>query len=446
MHWWKKRYLAYTAAAVCICAAPFALMSVHATTWAVGNEEPAAWPSLWAEDGSLNGDYLAEAGEFLEDRIAFRPQLITVDSKIRDKVFGVSSQENVIAGTDGWLYYAATLDDYQHDNNVSGRMLFNEAHNLRLLQDYVAEQGGTFVFTIAPNKNTLYGEHMPAQYRVQVAEQSDFERLIPYLESEGIHYVDLVGLFRAQTGTLYYARDSHWNEEGAVLVYDALLSAAGQAHEDYQAVVPTVTHDYYGDLGKMLYPAGAEPEDALHYLTDPTWTYTGDTTSVEENYIETVNPEGEAGRLLMYRDSFGNSLLPYMAQAYRDAVFSKNVPYDIANDLADEAGGSADTVIVERVERHLPTLAQAVPVMPAPAQDYILDFEEDADEDIAEETGEDAPETAEEDGTEAAGGTDAAGATITAAGSADGRYVVLSGQIDADLAGENARILYPADR
>ena len=64
----------------------------------------------------------------------------------------------------------------------------------------------------------------------------------------------------------------------------------------------------------------------------------------------------------MFRDSFGNALLPFMADAYSSAYFSRGVPYQMSE--VDEK--NADTVIVERAERFLPEMAQLPPIMEGP--------------------------------------------------------------------------------
>ena len=64
---------------------------------------------------------------------------------------------------------------------------------------------------------------------------------------------------------------------------------------------------------------------------------------------------------MMYRDSFGNALLPYMADAYANAYFSRGIPYQ----LMDVEIHSADTVIIERAERFLPEMSQFPPVLTA---------------------------------------------------------------------------------
>ncbi len=353
----------FTALFLLVCALPFIGMFVRPTTETLGNSAPAGRPVLVRGDGSFDTDYAKKLGDYIEDRLFLRAEMITADAWLKETLFGISSKESVITGTDGWLYYEATLDDYQHTGALSDRALFNAAHNLKLMQDYTELLGKKFLFAAAPNKNSLYPEHMPARYQTRENEKSDAERFAAFLEKEGVHSLDLFRLFAEQDEVLYYARDSHWNEKGAVLVYNAMLDALGIAHEDYADVIPAETRDYIGDLAKMLYPAGSEPETRLHYL-EPSWEYLTDTVSPEENYIRTANASGKA-KLLMYRDSFGNSLLPYLAEHFEEAVFSRVVPYT----MTELVTTGADVLIVEKVERHLPTLAEISPVMSAPVRD-----------------------------------------------------------------------------
>ena len=64
----------------------------------------------------------------------------------------------------------------------------------------------------------------------------------------------------------------------------------------------------------------------------------------------------------MYRDSFGNALLPFVADEYNHGYFSKAVPYNI--NLADDY--NADSVVIEITDRHIPSLIEEVPYMAAP--------------------------------------------------------------------------------
>ncbi len=354
----KKRigYLLYIMIVLGICLLPLLAMGIRPDVGNRENRTPAPWPSLYKEDG-FNWAYLQEAGDYFTDHFAFRQELVSADARIRTELFAVSPVDSVIVGKDGWLYYAATLDDYQHKDSVSERMLFNMAHNLALMQEYTQLLGKTFLFTVAPNKNSLYGDSMPDRLNYRLGDNSDMERLMPWLEREKVNYVDLYELFRSRDEVLYYARDSHWNQKGAVLVCNALLDAAGREHENYEEIAFEKTTDYLGDLNLMLFPVTARPEEQIRYQKEFTWEYSqGD--DVEDNFIQTTCENGN-GSLLLYRDSFGNSMLPYLAEEFRTAVFSKQVPYP----MTDLVTYDPDLVIVERVERHLPTLGRIPPLM-----------------------------------------------------------------------------------
>ena len=360
----KAGYCIYLIIALCFCLLPLLTMGIQGTIGTTENRAFTALPQPFYETG-LNWDYPQELGAYFDDHFAFRSELVALDAWVRTSFLEVSPVSDVIVGENGWLYYAATLDDFQHKYPVSDRMLFNIAHNVSLMQDYTESLGMEFLFTVAPNKNSLYGENMPRRLCYQVEAQSDMERLLPWLEQEQVHYVDLYSLFGGQDEILYYQRDSHWNGKGAVMVYNALLDSCGKEHETYENSQTQITNDYYGDLSKMLFPTGAEPEADIHYTGGNPWTYSQG-ESVEDNFIITECTEGSQ-TLLMYRDSFGNSLLPLMAGEFSQAVFSKRVPYS----MTDLAIYWPDIVIVEKVERHLPTLGEVPPVMNA--QEAVLD-------------------------------------------------------------------------
>ena len=89
--------------------------------------------------------------------------------------------------------------------------------------------------------------------------------------------------------------------------------------------------------------------------------YSEDAPADDSIRIDTFR-EGAAGSLLMFRDSFGNALYPFMADTFENATFSRLMPYRM--DWLD--GGTYDNLVVEIVERNLKNLALQAPVMPAP--------------------------------------------------------------------------------
>ena len=173
-----------------------------------------------------------------------------------------------------------------------------------MMQETLNEKGVQFLFTVAPNKNSLYGENMPYYDSLKVSSDKNLVNLQKYLRQEQVSY---------------------------------------------------------GDLYEMLYPLAMTPEEEVYYDRQTTFAYVGEVVSNFDPKITTVNPVKE-GSLVMFRDSFGNALLPFMADAYSSAYFSRGVPYQMSE--VDEK--NADTVIVERAERFLPEMAQSPPIMEGP--------------------------------------------------------------------------------
>ncbi len=360
----KKKILPliFTALCLILCMIPSVGMIFRPTTEPIGNERPVELPQLTDENGALNLKFFTGLGDWFDRHFAFRSEALTADAQLMGGGFGLSNVDTVTVGTDGWLYYTATLDDYLGRNPMTSREVQDVIHNLGLIRDYVQGQGIEFLFTIAPNKNTLYPEHMPYYASAKVSDVHNRDLLRAALADSDVPYADLFGLFEEQDEVLYFARDSHWNNKGALLAYDRILTALGKEHDDYSTAAASRRKDFVGDLSRMLYPAGAEPEYNTYYGAEERYRYVTPTKSVEDGRITTANSDA-TGRLYMYRDSFGNALLPFFASAYGDATFTKAFPMILPADLA---AAKPDTFIMELVERNVSWLITQPPVLPSP--------------------------------------------------------------------------------
>lgn len=356
----KKNYWIYIITFLVICLIPSAGLVSGQSETSSENRELAPAPALMDEDG-FNERVLSDTGAYFEDHFAFRNEWVTGYAFLLDKVFGVSAQDGVITGQHNWLYYKDSLNDYQGSEQMTERQLFDVAHSLSLVQAYAEQNHIQFAFTVAPNKNSLYGDNMPYYYRFFREKENNFSRLQKYLDSEDICYVDLYNMLKEPTEVLYHARDSHWNNKGASMAADAVLKSLGKEHDSYQEREYQIRRDYEGDLDTMLYPAAVSKEDEIYYDPAPSFEYC---EKVESNFEPKINTKaaGKDGSLVMYRDSFGNALLPFMAEAFGDAYFSRGVPYQ----LTDLFTYKADTLVIERAERFLPDMAANAPVMAAP--------------------------------------------------------------------------------
>ena len=345
----------FTAVFLLLCVLPSLGFFIFGPAEAGANERLAARPSIRERDGSLNSSYLSELSEYFSGRFFLRQEMITANNAVTAAVLGSSAEEDVILGSDGWLYYADTLADYTGAERLSDAQLRAAAKNLSLMQEYCQARGVDFLFTLAPNKNSLYPENMP-DYGAVAAER-DAQRLYALCDGLGVDYLDLFAVFEAQDELLYFAHDSHWNSRGAALAADAIYAAFGRESDYFGGDFSSVAA-HTGDLFEMLYPAADDGETDPQYSPAIELEYEG--SGVRPDSISIVAHGGGEGGLLAYRDSFGNLLYPYLADGFETARFSRSTAYDLSG------LEGVDCVLVELVERNIDYLISNVPVMPAP--------------------------------------------------------------------------------
>lgn len=317
------------------------------------NEQLSKAPVLMKGDGTWNPDFLSDTAEWFSDHFFLRQELISAGNWLSANVFGTCGSEDVILGKDGWLFYADTLADFSYFEPFTPWESFGIANNLELMAEYVEGSGREFLFAVAPNKNSLYPEAMPD--RTMENGKSNWMGLFGSLEHRGVPYVNLFSVFRKQDEVLYFAHDSHWNSKGAALGADVINAAFG-IKTDYFSGDFSKTESHTGDLYEMLYPAFRDPETNPVYGRALSFTHTGSGKSPDSITLQTRG-SGQ-GRLLAYRDSFGNLLYPYLAESFGEACFSRSTVYDLTLE--------SDYVLIELVERNLRYLITYVPVMPSP--------------------------------------------------------------------------------
>lgn len=354
----KKAKLIFISIFIVLCLIPSVGMLIFGEAQPAANEVLAGRPSVTTRSGELNLSLLSDVSDYIADRFAFRQELATAWAGVNAKLLGTSVEEQVILGSDGWLYFSDTLPDYT-GQGMSDTELRYLANDLALMQEYIESQGKHFIFTVAPNKNSIYSEHMP-EYIENRRSESNAARMGAYLDAAGVNYLDLFDILGNEEN-LYYKTDTHWNSRGAALAADGLLNMLDRGG-DYSTASFAVSEEHRGDLYEMLYPAGRATETATVYGGEFSYVCESDPNGGNAITIK-ISCDGGSGGLMCWRDSFGIALYPYLAQSFVAATFSRSADYDLT--LAD----SADTVIIELVERNLSNILSREPTFPAPARE-----------------------------------------------------------------------------
>lgn len=340
------------------------------------NRVLAEFPSIKNEDG-LNTAFFLELDDWIKDHIGLRSQMVKANTFINTNIYGNSPEESIILGNNGWLYYSDTVKDYINEPTISDKNAENVAITIKMMQDYVENEGGSFVFTIAPNKNSLYGDNMPYYY-TKLNSDGNMELIEKYVTEKGVNYADIRDAFeekyKENGEVLYQTTDSHWNYKGALLGYETIMNGLGLENTEFADVSFTAKPDWDGDLASMLYSDGAVKDIQLYPDHEFTYDITSHDKAVDALRI-TTHKEGADNKALIFRDSFFNTLQIYFADSFGDVLFTRAYPYNMT--LMEDS----NIVIFEIVERNLPNLAKKAPIMKAPMvvlNNEVADFDNSA--------------------------------------------------------------------
>ena len=297
------------------------------------------------EDGKINDNFGDEFETWFSKSFAFRGKVVDAFDSFREKVLKTGNDQ-VIVGKNGFLFFNETADSYTGKNQMTDDEIASAAQALLNMQDHAKEHGAEFVFVCAPNKATVYSGDMPARYKKYIGE-TELDRLYSALDGLGVAYLDLRETLTdaAQSSLVYHKRDTHWNGAGALIAYECISERLGRETADFGEAI--LTHDFEGDLDALLYPGKSAYDDDVTYDFTDRFVYTSAYSNPMNMSISTRS-DGD-GKALVFRDSFGNAMIPFIASSYSEARFERANPYRI--DMLDEY--QADDVVVIIAERNI---------------------------------------------------------------------------------------------
>jgi len=306
---------------------------------------------------------------YFNDHFSSREILIRSYNRLKIKLLKKSPQRNVLLGRDGWLFYARNhlLQDFLGIDPFSPEDLQARQHLLEARQDWLASMGISYLFVVAPNKQTIYPEKMPEGY-THSQTPSRLDQLLDYLRSHSdIAVVDLRESFFSEKAKakLYFSTDTHWNPKGAFIAYQRIMEALHHTLHDPR-LVPRSLADYQsiasvrkgGDLAAMLGIEGdiKDPYDRLEPLFKPCSQQESMPNFMNRDWKPFPAPvmrncsKGDL-RLVMFHDSFGNALRPYLSEHFKKSVYIRwnNTGEDLFKAVVLKE--KPDVVIEEIVER-----------------------------------------------------------------------------------------------
>ncbi len=321
--------------------------------------------------------YLAGWNARVNDHFAGREILVHWNNLLQVKLLKVSPQETLLFGRNGWLFLDGSnleMSYFRSAPPFSAAELAGWRRALLQRHLWLARQGIRFVFVIAPNKSTIYPEHVPARIR-RAATRLD--QLLDYLRRRPLPHdfclVDSRRVLRAAKSRfpVYGKVDSHWNSFGAMLAANRILQRLSR----FYPLRPPTADDFSVSLEPAAGPRGdlAAMLSLSDVLTDshvvkvvpnkPLLASVAESARWLDSRLERevfVCPGAELPEVLLFRDSFGYALAGFLAEHFRKTTCVRDVALGFHPKIVRDV--QPKIVIQEMAERFFQVLSPANPV------------------------------------------------------------------------------------
>lgn len=323
----------------------------------------AKFPVVFVDENRFNDKFTSEFESWFNDRFNGRRKLIRYHTKIRNFLDNFSQNPRVLYGNDGWLFYKGdnSLDNFQNKNIFTEEELKIVSKYISDIDNWAKENGKSFYYLIAPDKNKIYGEYITSLKKVRPDDESRANQLVKHLRENttvNVTYPLHLLLNSKDKGLLYYKQDTHWNDLGSYIAYEEFMRNIKKDHENIDIVQPaeykTALHET-GDLSQMI--DFAIPKDKSEYsdpkITDEsTCEYRSEKKDPRDGF-ECKN-ETKPLRVFILRDSFSTALTQYFNNTFSFVKYEWR--WDITKEDLEYIKENADIIILETVERYIPSL------------------------------------------------------------------------------------------
>ena len=287
--------------------------------------------------------------QYTKDQIPGRDAWISLQSFVETALLQKTQSGGILLGDKGQMF-DRTYGLVSSEERTLPR-------NIAAVASLAARCPGKVYVMVAPAASSIYPERVPAHAPL-LQEESYLSQIQAAVEQAGGTYLSLEEALSAHKDEyIYYRTDHHWTTQGAYYAYSELCSALGLEPFDRAAHTAVDVPDFYGTFYSRARTWNAQPDTLTYYdLDNPLTIYTvtgpgmpteGQTTGLYDldkldvydkyaaflhgnNGLSRVEGDGE-GRILVIKDSYANSFVPFLTANYAqiDVVDLRNYNYGL---------------------------------------------------------------------------------------------------------------------
>lgn len=318
------------------------------------NRKAAQFPALSVE-GILDGSWQSAFGNWMQDQFMLRDQWINTQRAVDEVAFQKVEEGGILLGKDRWMFtklFTVSEDTQkQLDKNVQA------------VSDFAAKYPGKVTFLLAPSASVIYPEELPAGAPM-VDENAMLDDIFAQI-GQTASVIDLRQPFTERKNEyLYFKTDHHWTPNGAYHAYEQFCTLKGLTPFDREAHTVQNVEDFQGTHYSATRLWNVENDTITYYPMDNPMTIfrvTGEAQYEAEKTENLINTDKFAtrdkyaafldgnngysvvegngtGSILVVKDSYANSFIPYLTENYAKigVVDFRNFKYGLDSTIEKE--------------------------------------------------------------------------------------------------------------
>ncbi|WP_460294178.1 DHHW family protein [Clostridium tertium] len=280
-------------------------------------------------DDFLKGRFSKDYERYINDQFVFRDTWIDLKSR-SEYLLGKIENNNIIYGKDNFLFEKYEKVDEE-----------NLAKNIDSVLGFIKKIPNNNVnFMIIPSSYTIYKDYLP--YGINLVDQEFYiNDIYNYLNNyNNIKTISLIDMFNENKDKyIYYKTDHHWTSFGSYLAYSEFVKNNNLSLVDINNLNKHEVNNFYGTYFSKSKNFNAE-SDLITYYDVPNLSVSIDGVPVDNindnskwsssdkysaflrgnNGLTIIqnNDISNNNKILVLKDSFGNSFIQYLVNNYKE--------------------------------------------------------------------------------------------------------------------------------
>lgn len=263
---------------------------------------------------------------YINEQFPFRKQWIQIKAGT-EQAIGKLENNGIVKGEQGYLFTKQMEVGEQISKNIN------------VISNFAKKQKKDIYVGIIPNSYGILTEQLPKGLP-NINQKKWIKKYETELtENENIHVLSMKeALEQHKNEPIFYHTDHHWTTLGAYYGYERICNVLNEKPIPLNQLKSSTIHNFYGTLDAKYKGVGIKPDNIIYYhipvkkisingkeknsLYDMEKINKRDKYAMflhgNNNLIKIKTNQSKKGKLLMIKDSYSNSLIPFLTLHFRE--------------------------------------------------------------------------------------------------------------------------------